>query len=42
MTPKAGIVKPEKTPIVGQRLVKHIPAKTEQRDNAVARAADSW
>jgi hypothetical protein len=40
--PKAGIVEPQETSIARQRLGKHVPAETNQRDNAVARAADSW
>jgi hypothetical protein len=39
---KAEIVEPEETSLARQRLGKHVPSETKQRDNAVARAAASW
>jgi hypothetical protein len=35
-------MEPEGTLVAGQRLGKRIPADMKQRDNAVAKAADSW
>jgi hypothetical protein len=38
----AEIVEPEETFIAEQQIGKHVPAETKQRDNAVARAVQSW